>query len=200
MSIELSFAELLVDLRAGDEAAARQIFERYAQRLIALARGRLGRRFQQKADPEDVLQSVFRSFFHHQAKGEFDLSSWDSLWSLLAVITLRKCGRVIQRFQAKARDIGREAARQASPDTDGSSASFEAIAREPTPSEVLALSETVEEMMRGLEDYQRRIVERSLQGYTAAEISEQETCTVRTVQRVLKRVRERLEKLRGDDP
>lgn len=192
-----SFPDLLAGLRAGDEDAARKIFERYGQRLVALARSRLGRRFRQKVDAEEVLNSALGSFFHHQANGKFDLSSWDSLWSLLTVITLRKCGRVIHRFRAKVRDIEREVVRQAGTDFDTSS--FEAIAREPTPSEALALSETVEEMMRGLEDYQRRMVELSLSGHTVAEIGEQEGCTVRTVQRVLKRVRERLETLRCEE-
>lgn len=197
MPTDRSFADLVAGLRDGDEAAARKIFERYGQRLIALARSRLGRRYRQKVDPEEVFNSALGSFFHHQANGEFDLSSWDSLWSLLTVITLRKCGRVIHRFQTKARDVGREAVRRTNPDSDSSS--FEAIAREPTPSEVLALTETVEEMMRDLEDYQRRMVQLTLQGHTVAEISEKENCTVRTVQRVLKRVRERLDKLRGEE-
>ena len=41
---------------------------------------------------EDVMASVFKSFFRRHAEAPFDLSSWDSLWSLLTLITLRKCG------------------------------------------------------------------------------------------------------------
>jgi DNA-directed RNA polymerase specialized sigma24 family protein len=46
-----------------DEQAARENFDRFARRLIGLARTRLDRRIRQKIDPEDVVQSVFRSFF-----------------------------------------------------------------------------------------------------------------------------------------
>jgi RNA polymerase sigma-70 factor (ECF subfamily) len=92
MTQDATFAELMARLSQGDEAAAVQIFQRYAQRLIALARDRLGQVLRQKVDPEDVMQSVFKSFFARHADGQYKLDSWDSLWALLTTITLRKCG------------------------------------------------------------------------------------------------------------
>src|SRR5690242_9456367 len=58
---EPSFADLMARLRAGDDAAAAALFQRFATRLIALARGRLDGLVRRKVDPEDVVQSVFRS-------------------------------------------------------------------------------------------------------------------------------------------
>src|SRR5437016_14196174 len=95
-----SFDDVMARLRAGDEAAAAAIFDRFARRLIALARARLDRLVSSKVDPEDVLQSAFRSFFLRHAEGRWDLIGWDGLWGLLARITVRKCGRRIEHFRA----------------------------------------------------------------------------------------------------
>jgi RNA polymerase sigma factor (sigma-70 family) len=181
-------------LQAGDQEAAAQIFERFASRLIALARSRMGQRMRQKEDPEDVLQSVYQSFFIRQARGEFELRDWDSLWALLATITLNKCGHRIEHFQAARRDLRREVAPLTRDDV---TASLEGIARDPTPQEAAVLAELLEQTMRSLEGYQRQILELSLQGYSVAEISTRVGYTQRTVQRILQRVRSNLERQRG---
>ena len=66
MSLPDSFDDVITRLRDGDSEAATEIFHRFAARLIALARTRLDSRVRQKVDPEDVVQSVFRSFFIRQ--------------------------------------------------------------------------------------------------------------------------------------
>src|SRR5580704_3564570 len=105
MTPEDSFAALMVRLQAGDDQAAAAVVHRFTHRLIALARLRLDARLRQKIDPEDVLQSVYKSFFLRQAEGELSLQNWQALWSVLAVITARKCGRWARRFQAQQRDL-----------------------------------------------------------------------------------------------
>lgn len=154
-----------------------------------LARSRLDPLVRQKMDPEDVMQSVFKSFFWRQAEGQWDLGNWDSLWSVLALLTVRKCCRWAGYY----RGLGRDVRRETSPHReDDSSASWEFLDREPTPDEAAALVETVERVMRGLEGYHRDIFQMSLQGFGPAEISVQAGVSERSVQRVLKRVRERL--------
>src|SRR5262245_63728460 len=96
-------------LRSGQDEAAAQVFDRFAGHLVALARHRLEARVRQKVDPEDVLQSVFRSFFTRYPSGQLGgFDSWDNLWAMLAVITLRKCGRWRDYFHAARRDVRRE--------------------------------------------------------------------------------------------
>jgi RNA polymerase sigma-70 factor (ECF subfamily) len=63
----------------------------------------------------------------------------------------------------------------------------------------VVLAETVESLLRGLDGRDRAIVTLSLQGYTVAEVSDEIGRTQRTVQRVLERVRKRLERLQTDD-
>jgi RNA polymerase sigma-70 factor (ECF subfamily) len=197
MTPEASFEKLMADLKAGNQEAAAQIFQRFAHRLIALARSRLNAVIRQKVDPDDVVQSVFRSFFARQADGQWNLESWESLWGLLALITVRKCGHHIEYFRAERRDVHREV--PGTPAADDSSSSWQTMARDPTASEVAMLAETVETLLSSLEPRDRQIVERSLQGEGAVEISTRVGCTERTVRRVLERVRKRLEQLRGGD-
>jgi RNA polymerase sigma-70 factor (ECF subfamily) len=192
MAGDSSFEDLMSRLRGGDQAAAREIFERFAQRLIGLARNRLAPAIRQKVDPEDVMLSAMRSFFTRHANGQFDLADWDGLWSLLTVITLRKCGHRVEYFQAARRDVRREA-RAADP--DDSAARWEAVAREPTPAEAAMLTETVEQVLRGVDERDRPIVEMALQGHKAPEISEKLGRSERTVYRLLSRVHARLQRL-----
>jgi hypothetical protein len=59
-------------IRSGDAGAAAPVFQRFAGRLIAPARSRLGDRLRAKVDPDDVVQSVYKSFFLRHANGELD--------------------------------------------------------------------------------------------------------------------------------
>src|SRR3954464_2904118 len=108
MSEGAAFAEVMGRLRAGAQAAAAEVFRRFASRLIGLARTHLDHRIRQKVDPEDLMQSALKSFFVRHAGGQFDLAGWDSLWSMLVVITLRKCGHKTEYFRAACRALDRE--------------------------------------------------------------------------------------------
>ncbi len=185
-----SFEDLMGRLRQGDAEAATEVFRRFARRLIGLARQRLDARLRQKVDPEDVAQSALKSFFLRHAGGEYDLDGWGGLWSLLAVITLRKCGHRAEHFLAGRRDVRREAP----PTAEEGPGEWEAIAREPTPDEAALLAEAVEQLFRGLDEDDRRVLELALQGHKAAEISAQVGRSERSVYRLLERVKGRLER------
>ena len=191
MTDELTFDELLAKLRSGDDDAARQVFEQYARRLIGLAQMHLNSAVRRKMDAEDVVQSVFKSFFVRMGKGEFSLERMDNLWSLLALITLRKCGQKVRYLRRQSGDIRREAEpRQGDDSTRG----FEASTHGPTPAEAAIMAETVEQLFASLKDRERQIVELHLQGYEVAEIQEQVQRAEYTVRDVLTRVRKRLER------
>jgi hypothetical protein len=98
----------MVRLRRGDDAAAAKVFQEFVARLIRLTRSRLEPWLRHKVDPEDVVQSVCRSFFARYQAGQFTVANWESLWGLLAVITLRKCANQAEHWQAARRDVGRE--------------------------------------------------------------------------------------------
>ena len=54
---------LLRRFRGGSEDAATQLYLRYAHRLRALARAKCAPDLAQRLDVEDIVQSVFGSFF-----------------------------------------------------------------------------------------------------------------------------------------
>lgn len=77
-------------MQHGDEDAAREVFNRYLHRLVALARSRMSERLGQKFDADDVVQSAFRSFFVRARDGQFAIERAGDLWNLLASITHHK--------------------------------------------------------------------------------------------------------------
>ena len=192
-----SFAELEPRLRAGDQSAATEVFRRFADRLIALARTKLDARIRRKEDPEDVIQSVYGSFFNRYHAGKLDLASWDSLWSLLTVITVRKCLNRTEYYMARCRSIAGEID-TCSPDNSAAGLS-EAVDREPTPLEAVVLTETVEQMMRGLEDCDRAIIELSLHGFAPRAISAKLGVSERKIVRLRGRIKERLRRMQADE-
>lgn len=196
-SSEYSFDNAMARLKVGDQQAARAVFERYVQRLIALASTRLGGRLRRKVDPEDVVQSVFNSFFHRQAADQYELANWDGLWGLLAAITIHKCGHKIEHFQAACRDVANE---DSSPLlTDESRRDWEAVAGDPTPAQIAILDETIVGLLHELDERDGQIFLLVLQGWSTEEIGNEVRCSERTARRVLNRVRRRLEGLRDGE-
>lgn len=195
MPQDASFDELMSRLQTGDPDAAEVVFHRFVQRLLGLARARLDLKTRQKVDPEDVVQSVMKSFLRRHGEEQFELRGWDSLWGLLAQITARKCGRQMQYFRRARRDIRREAE-----PPGASQAGWDALLPDPTRDEAVALTELLEEFMRGLDDRERNLLELRLQGYTVREIAAQVGRTEHTVDGVLKRIRRRLQRLRDTEP
>ena len=190
-----SFALLMGRLRSGEDAAAREVFVRFAARLAGLARRHLDARLAVKVDPEDVVQSAYKSFFLRQRGGELDVGNWDGLWGVLTLITLRKCADRAAYYHAGKRDVAREIAGGASGDSTPAIAEL-ALDREPQPDEAAVLAETVEALFRTIDDAdERAILELSLQGYTTTEISERLGRAERSVRRLRERVRKRLERM-----
>lgn len=193
MAANDSVALLMDRLRTGEDAAAREVFVLFTNRLVGLAKKNLSGRLAVKVDPEDVVQSAYKSFFLRQRDGGLDVGSWDGLWGVLTMITLRKCADRAAYYSAGKRDVGREL----SPAPDDSVVPADLVLdREPQPEEAAALAETVEELFRGLDDPdERAILELSLQGLTATEIAEQLGRAERSVRRLRERIRKRLERM-----
>ncbi len=192
MDEDARFDDLIGRLRAGDQAAATEVFQRFSRRLIGLARTRIEGSLRQKVDAEDVMLSALRTFFRRHGEGQFTVPGWDELWSLLSLITLRKCGRAVEYYLAECRDVRREVG-QPLQFTDDSVASWVALARDPTPEEAAALGETIQHLLRDKTDRDRKIIELILQEESTQEISRQTGCSERTVERVRKRLRDELE-------
>jgi RNA polymerase sigma-70 factor (ECF subfamily) len=173
---------LLARWREGDRNAADELVRRYSERLIALVRTRLSDKLAARFDPEDIVQSVYRSFFSSAREDHIVLERSGDLWRLLATITMNKLADQARRQRAARRSVDREQG-------DGPS---EMLAREPSPEDAAAVLEELEYVMRSLEPHHRRIVEMRLQGHSVAEIAPAVQRTERLVRRVLERLRESL--------
>ena len=74
MSELRSFEELLQQVRAGDQEAARQLVQRYEPAIRRAVRFRLAdSRLARLMDSMDICQSVLASFFLRAAAGQYDL-------------------------------------------------------------------------------------------------------------------------------
>jgi RNA polymerase sigma-70 factor (ECF subfamily) len=197
MSNDDPIRALAVRLRSGEDAAAREVFEQFAGRLVALARRQFNGMLARKVDPEDVVQSAFKSFFIRHRDGKVEIVDGGGLWNLLTLITLRKCADRAEYFRASRRDAAREATGPRSGDRPD--AGLIAVDREPRPEEAVILAETVEQLFRDLTADERPVLEMSLQGYTAPEISDRLGRAERSVRRLRERIRKRLERLQETD-
>src|SRR5262245_57667843 len=193
MTQQDSFALWIERLEAGEDTAARDVFHRFTHQLIALARRRLDEVLRTKVDAEDVVQSAYKSFFLRYGEGELPATNWNDLWGLLVLITLRKCADRLAYHRAQRRDVRREAAPAGAEEPP-----WEAAGREPTPEQAAILTETLEELLRGLDETERPIAELSLQGYTAREISDRLSRAERSVWRMRERLKRRLEQLQEE--
>jgi RNA polymerase sigma-70 factor, ECF subfamily len=175
----------------------RAVFERFSRRLIGLARAHLDGWLQYKVDPEDVVQSAYKSFLVRYGERAIAADGWEGLWGLLTLITIRKCADRARYYEADCRNLHREA--KAPGSADSAAPWLQAAGREPTPDEALVLAETVEDLLAGLCGDERTIVELCLQGYSTQEISQQMGRAERSVRRLRERVRIHLERLQGAD-
>jgi len=174
----------------------RAAYEHFSRRLIGLARTHLHGRLKNKVDPEDVVQSAYKSLLMRYGDESLAAEGWEGLWGLLTRITLRKCADRARYYQAECRELRREGV--ASANADSNPAWFVAAGREPTPDEAAILVETVADLLQQLNGDERNIVELSLQGYSTQEISQQTGRAERSVRRLRERVRKHLERQQAE--
>lgn len=180
-----SAAQLLSRWRAGEKQAAEKIFVRYAQQLCRLAEQRLSHRLAGRVDGDDVVQSVFRTFFRRSAAGEFRIASADQLWALLVQITLRKAQAQGRRHTADRRNVELEVPAE-------NLSAPEMLAREPAPEEATALVDQIDVLLRGLPDLHCHVLDLRLQGHDVAAIAAQLKVSRQTVYRALHVLQQRL--------
>jgi RNA polymerase sigma-70 factor (ECF subfamily) len=188
--MDTDIAVLLERVRTGDQQAADDIFRRYVDRLVAFARSRLSHKLARRVDPEDVVQSVYRSFFVRARQGQYTVAGIGDLWPLLAAITLHKLSKQVEYHTAQKRSLEREK----SVIGEGSLLGLrpEQLAHDPSPSEAMAAVEELELVMKSLAPLQRKMLQMHLQGHTVTEIAEAVDRSERAVRRLLAQVKDML--------
>lgn len=167
-------AELLAHIQRGERAAAGALYERYAGRLRAVAAGGHDAAL---CDPEDIVQSAFRSFLVSAAQGGYHVPDEKDLWALLVTVVLNKRrSHVRHATAAKRMPGGRDAVTPPPRTGDGDPA--------------VALE--AREILEHLPPPEREVAELRLAGYSVDEIAGRLGRARRTVERNLQSCRTRL--------
>ncbi len=181
-----------IDLvKSGDSVAANRIWEHYFDRLVRSVRGRLYGQNRAVSDEEDIVLSVFNSFYDAAEQGRFpDLSDRDNLWQLLLRMSARK---VIDKRRRDRRQRRGGGAKIHSLDNGGDNETvLEAVGDEPSPEMVLMMQESVEQFFSHLGVGQlRELAGAKLEGYSNAELARRFQCSERTIERRLHLIREK---------
>src|SRR5262245_13145313 len=102
---EPSDHSLLQHVRRGSQDASTQIYVRYAHRLYALAQAQCSDDLARRVDADDIVQSVFVSFFRRASTGYYDVPAGEELWKLFLVIALNKIRAKGAYHRAAKRDV-----------------------------------------------------------------------------------------------
>jgi len=171
-----SVLKLVAELQQGETDPAADLHDRYAQRLLGLVRQRMDPTINGRMDPEDVLQSAFRSFFRIVSNGDWDAEGRaEKVWCLLYAITLNKLKMRVRFHSAEKRSVRSE-------ESNGRVISDETIPE----AEVLLLDE-LEWVLSNSTEKHRAILQLLLQGQDPKAVAESQKCALRTVYRVAER-------------
>jgi RNA polymerase sigma-70 factor (ECF subfamily) len=185
-----SDSSLLRLYRHGDQEAARLLYQRYAGRLRALARSRTSPDLAGRVDDDDIVQSVFGSFFRGVIHGSYDVPAGEELWNLFLVITLNKIRAKGEHHRAAKRDVRQTVGDEVvNVSPDPLSSEGQAIA---------LLKMAVGEALDRLPEQHGRAVRLRMEGYEVAEIAAITGRSKRSVERILQESRERLGRLLDD--
>ena len=180
-------------VKDGDSVATNQIWKHYFDRLVRAVRNRLYGQNRAVSDEEDIVLSVFESFYGAAEQGRFpDLADRDDLWQLLLTMSARKVvdKRRHDQRQRRGGDIKRYSLQG---DTEDSTI-IEAIGTDPSPEMVLMMQESVEQLFSHLGVGQlQELAGAKLEGCSNAEIAARFGCSERTIERRLHLIREKLQ-------
>jgi DNA-directed RNA polymerase specialized sigma24 family protein len=190
-----SVSRLLGGLRGGDEDAVRQLWQRYFQPLVRLARARLAAAGGGASDAEDVALDAFfglcvRLADPASARRFPVLSNRTHLWKLLACFTVREAFDLATKEARRRAVVAGEAAL--------GDAGFEPFAgREPPPEFAAAVTDLLEYLPS---DQLRAVAVAKMEGHTNPEIARRLGCAVSTVERKLQVIRLLWKDAGGDGP
>lgn len=176
---ETSDRSLLCRLKLGSEDAATQLYLRYANRLQSLAQAHSSPQLARQIDAEEIVQSVFGSFFRGVRAGHYDIPEGEELWRLFLVMALNKIRSKGAFYSAAKRDSRLTAgSRELEGQIDDAALG--------------CLQVTIDETLERLSEAQRQMVLLRVEGYTVDEITQRTGRSRRTVERLLQEARKNL--------
>jgi RNA polymerase sigma-70 factor (ECF subfamily) len=183
-----SDGSLMRRVRQGSGDAATELYLRYARRLRALTRARCSARLSRLIDADDIVQSIFGSFFRGAGQGLYNVPAGEDLWRLLVVIALNKIRSKANYFLAAKRDARLTVSKD---EIDALQPSDSVGTRE----DLAFLELSVQEALEKLPPLHRLVITLRVEGHEVAEIARQTDRSHRTVERILQQTRQRLTEL-----
>lgn len=179
-------SSLVRRLQKGNQDAATLLYFRYAERVRNLARAKSSPGLARRVDADDIVQSVFSSFFRGMSQGYYDIPSGTELWKLLLVIALNKVRAQGAHHRAAKRDVQRT--------TSGG-----LLDKHGKPNQqdlaYTVLKLVIDESLETLPPLSQQIIAMRIDGHKVTEIAEKTQRSKRTVERVLQEFRSSLSKV-----
>jgi RNA polymerase sigma-70 factor (ECF subfamily) len=185
----LSDKSLLQMFQTGSEDAASELYGRYAERLDFLASRGLGSDMRSLVGSEDVVQSIFRTFFRRAAAGDYEVPEDSELWNLLVTISLNKIRAIGLHYRRQKRDVSRTV--HVNSDV-GDVAGGDGVAYQ-------VLRMVIDELIESLPESHQRIIHLHIEGWDVSGIASETQRSKRTVERVLQQFRIQLRELICDE-
>lgn len=177
------FVRLIAKVQAGDEAAARKLYERYGPLIVRAVRRRLHARLRSKFDSIDFAQDVWASFFAN-AVDKYDLSSPAQLVTLLTTMARNKVAETARtRTRRQKYNIHREDSLEG---RFGGAENLPAVQQ--TPSQIVMGREAWDQLLARLPPVYRRILLLLREGQSPEMIAQDLGLSPRTVQRVIRKI------------
>jgi RNA polymerase sigma-70 factor (ECF subfamily) len=140
-----------------------------------------------RVDDDDIVQSVFGSFFRGVIHGSYDVPAGEELWNLFLVITLNKIRAKGAHHRAAKRDV------RVTMSGLGFAQSADPLSSDDEASRLLKLA--VDEVLEQLPEGQGEAVRLRMEGYEVAEIAQITARAKRSVERNLQEGRVELARL-----
>jgi DNA-directed RNA polymerase specialized sigma24 family protein len=179
-----SVSRLIPGLKEGDRRAVQELWQRYFQPLVRVARRRIHPARCREAGPEDVALEAFLEFCDRLAGPDTDrrfprLQTRAQLWKLLVCFTVRT-----------AFDFNQKQGRRAGVVRGESALGEEGLAlfpdREPAPEFAAAVGELLDQLR---DDKLRTVAQGRMEGRSVPEIARDLDCSASTVERKLRAIR-----------
>ena len=180
------------DARNGCEWAAAQLWERYREQILSLARRKLGDASRAVSDEEDVAVVAFHSFLRRSRRGAYpDLTDRHQLWKLLVTITVHKALNQLRgdHRQKRGGDFSDSFVPQ---EGHSHEKQVERISDGPEPDVMMMMSELMDNLLDSLDDHElKQIAIAKLNGYSNEEIADSVQRSLPTVERRLRFIRDK---------
>ncbi|TWT91996.1 ECF-type sigma factor [Stieleria varia] len=199
-----SVSLLLQQLKTGDEFASTEIWKRYIEQLLPLAREKLKGLRSSCADEDDILLSVFDRFFRAVKEERFaHLQNREDLWQVLLVLTDRRIADQFRKSHAQKRGGGKIVSLDdvILSESTHSDNLMELADRGPTPEFATAFANQLEVALERLDEgSSREVAVLRMEGYSTKEIGEQLGISLSAVERKLRMIRDVWSEILGQDP